>query len=95
MAYFSNGTEGMIFESNWCSDCYHFKGFQKGCPLFNAHLFYQDEGFKNKTIKNILNMLIKRRKCSNYCKFYIAKSRVINLPKKRKVNQDQVKLLEV
>jgi len=38
MAYFSNGTEGMDYVDQWCSNCIHDKN--DDCPIWNAHLMF-------------------------------------------------------
>jgi hypothetical protein len=40
MAYFSNSSEGMDYESKWCSICAHED--ESGCPIMNAHFWHQD-----------------------------------------------------
>ena len=35
MGYFSNGTEGMEYERQWCDRCLHQDG---GCAVWEAHL---------------------------------------------------------
>lgn len=59
MGYFSNGTEGMIYEAQWCDKCVH----QKGCAVWNAHMLRNyDECNKE---DSILHMLIPRTKGGN------------------------------
>lgn len=71
MGYFSNGTEGMIFEEQWCSRCVHSDdrpGKEIGdrdnppCPVWMAHLmFAYDECDSKSNAKTILDMLITPR----------------------------------
>lgn len=50
MAYFANGTEGAIFEEQWCSRCVHNDfthgkeiGVDPPCPVWVAHQLYAYE----------------------------------------------------
>lgn len=44
MAYFSNGEDGRIFESNWCSKCVHDK--EGECIIMLLH-FVDQSDWKN------------------------------------------------
>ncbi|MDR6818453.1 hypothetical protein J2X76_003630 [Neorhizobium sp. 2083] len=74
MAYFSNGTEGMMYEEKFCDRCLH----QEGCPVWDAHLLYSyrdcnDEG-------SILHMLIPRDGAGNArCRMFVDKGLLSNL----------------
>ena len=58
MAYFSNGTEGDIFQENNCEMCSHWNE-ETGCPVWDAHLiFAYDECDSGSNAEKILNMLI-------------------------------------
>lgn len=47
MAYFSNGTEGMMYEEQWCSRCIH----NEGCAVWMAHQLHNyDECNKKESI---------------------------------------------
>jgi hypothetical protein len=79
MAYFSNGSEGDRFETYVCRRCVHWQGPEKGCPIFNAHLFY---GYKAEgDLKKVLDMLIedkwvkigKHEVVEHHCKFFVEK----------------------
>lgn len=37
MGYFSNGTEGMGFEENFCCRCVLYDLLPMGCPIWAAH----------------------------------------------------------
>lgn len=39
MGYFSNGTEGMLYEEKWCDNCIH----QVDCPVWSIHLEWSYE----------------------------------------------------
>lgn len=57
MGYFSNGTEGMIYEERWCNRCVHQSA---GCAVWMAHLLYAYNGTKEQ--KEMLNIFIPRSK---------------------------------
>ena len=53
MAYFSNGTEGAIYQERYCSRCWHDR--DGVCPIIAAHLVYNyDECNKKSSILHIL-----------------------------------------
>ena len=54
MGYFSNGTEGMDYESRWCSRCVHLEG----CAVWEAHLIHNYDERQD----SILDVLIPRVK---------------------------------
>lgn len=56
MAYFSNGTEGMSYEEEYCSRCVHCEG----CPVWGLH--FEHNYTKDGDIRSILDYLIPRRK---------------------------------
>lgn len=56
MAYFSNGSEGMVFDSE-CSDC--ILG-EEACPIAWAQMDCNYEACNNPTATKILNMLVKQ-----------------------------------
>lgn len=66
MGYFSNGTEGAMFEEAWCSRCVHSDisgdreiGVDPPCPVWMAHtLFAYDLCNSKGEGKQILDMLI-------------------------------------
>ena len=58
MGYFSNGTEGMLYEEGWCDRCVHRDADGSGCPVWNAHLLYNYQECNNKD--SILHLLIPR-----------------------------------
>lgn len=55
MAYFSNGTEGTVFDEQ-CSIC---KYGQKPCPIAWVQMEYNYEACNNKTARAILDSLVK------------------------------------
>ena len=60
MGYFSNGTEGMMYEEQYCSRCVHQDAGHDGCPVWNMHLFYSYQLCNDKEHpgKVMLDMLI-------------------------------------
>ncbi|MCD1645219.1 hypothetical protein [Aurantimonas coralicida] len=54
MGYFSNGTEGMMYEEDFCSKCLH----GDGCPVWDAHMLKNYEECNKPD--SILHMLIPR-----------------------------------
>ncbi len=60
MGYFSNGTEGEIYQERWCDRCAHDAAFrasgEDSCPVWDAHLAYNGEEGPSK----VLDMLIPR-----------------------------------
>ena len=55
MAYFSNGTEGEVFDEQ-CSRC---KYGDKSCPIAAVQMMYNYDACNNKTARNILDTLVK------------------------------------
>lgn len=75
MAYFSNGTEGMMYEDEFCSRCIHYSE-DEGCPVWNAHLLYSYRDCNDET--SILHFLIPRSKnglTNEQCKMFVADNR--------------------
>jgi hypothetical protein len=69
MGYFSNGTEGALFEERFCNRCVHSEigrgeeiGVGKPCPVWMAHLLYAYElcNEEEHPGKVILDMLMPR-----------------------------------
>jgi len=54
MAYFSNGTEGMVFDLQ-CERCKYGK---KACPIAYVQIIYNYESCNNKIASNILDKLV-------------------------------------
>jgi len=54
MAYFSNGTEGEVFD-NQCSKC---KYGDKPCPIALAQYTYNYDACNNEVARKILNLLV-------------------------------------
>ena len=45
MGYFSNGTEGMHYETRYCEQCVHYGDEDKGCPVMGLHTDWNYEQF--------------------------------------------------
>lgn len=57
MAYFSNGTEGMIYQERYCVRCIHGQDLAgKGCAVWDAHFFFNGEKDKS----DVLDFIIPR-----------------------------------
>jgi len=69
MGYFSNGTEGMIYQDMYCSRCEHDKN--NDCAIWLAHLLSNYEECNNK--ESILHILIPRAENgqNEQCKMFI------------------------
>ena len=69
MGYFSNGTEGEMYEEEYCSKCIHERPGVETCAVLQAHLIYNYDECNKKD--SILHMLIPRDGCENLkCKMY-------------------------
>lgn len=74
MGYFSNGTEGILYEEDYCDRCLH----QEGCPVWDAHLLYSYRDCNDET--SILHMLIPKLGISNgQCLMFVDKGLLSNL----------------
>lgn len=61
MAYFSNGTEGDMYEEQYCSRCIHRNGKDgTGCAVWLAHVLHNYDECNNE--ESILHILIPRSK---------------------------------
>jgi hypothetical protein len=66
MAYFSNGTEGLMYQERYCMRCQNWgrdrltdKSGEPGCPIWDAHLLYAYEECNSESnAKYILDALI-------------------------------------
>lgn len=59
MGYFSNGTEGDMFEAQYCARCVH--NTDKGCPVMLTHLLFSyEECNSDSNAKRMLDILIPR-----------------------------------
>lgn len=62
MAYFPNGTAGMIYEEQFCANCIHDANPETGCSILLIHNLYNydqaDKDARGAAIKSIMEMLI-------------------------------------
>jgi hypothetical protein len=66
MGYFSNGTEGMMYESEYCENCRNYierdNSGVKSCPIMDAHMHANYDQFSkskySKSLKEVLETLI-------------------------------------
>ena len=61
MAYFSNGTEGSIYEAQYCDKCIHRKDANKGecCPVLMLHLLWNGDTEEDRELA--LDLFIPRK----------------------------------
>ncbi len=77
MGYFSNGTEGMIYEDRYCSRCIHQDGHDGagGCAVWLAQIMANYEECNNPD--SVLHILIPRSKDgleNEQCRMFVAKA---------------------
>ena len=66
MAYFSNGSEGMVFDEQ-CVEC---KYGEDPCPVAFAQMNWNYEAANNKTARAILDYLVKNNgECAMFSEF--------------------------
>ena len=71
MGYFSNGTEGDMYEQEYCYQCIH----DENCAVWEAHLIYNYDECNNE--KSILHTLIPRKGAYNEkCNMFYPKLRL-------------------
>jgi hypothetical protein len=77
MGYFSNGTDGAMFEEEYCNNCVHEK-IDSFCPVMEAHQLYNYDDCNNKN--SILHILIPRdeKGYNQPCAMFIKKEDVVN-----------------
>lgn len=75
MAYFANGTEGSIYEENYCDKCKNWR--KGGCPIMDLHLIYSYELCNSKSVgKKMLDFLIpedEKNCCADKCSMFLKK----------------------
>jgi hypothetical protein len=76
MGYFSNGTEGDMYEVQFCNHCKH-ENEEKGCPVMLTHVLYAYEECNNESnAKRMLDMLIPREGIENkQCTMFVPRGR--------------------
>ena len=68
MGYFSNGTEGELYQRDHCDDCVHWDP-DEGCPVWDAHILYNYQ----EPMQIVLDMFIPRKGVFNdMCKMYFS-----------------------
>ncbi len=78
MGYFANGTEGDMYEEEFCSRCVHYGDMDKDelCPVWEAHLLYSYDDC-NKP-ESILHILIPRDDLTGdneQCRMFVERSK--------------------
>jgi len=69
MGYFANGTEGDMYEEEYCENCVHY-GEIGDCAVLHAHALYNYDECNNP--KSILHILIPRKNGQNQkCTMFI------------------------
>lgn len=76
MGYFSNGSEGMDYQSEYCHDCVNHRDKQDergyGCAIWDLQLFEASEIEGYIDIDKVLNHFIPREGCNNeQCEMYL------------------------
>jgi len=59
MGYFSNSTEGHIYEHDYCNRCQH-EDREKGCPVWNLHLLWNYDQNSDTIKELVLDLFIPR-----------------------------------
>ncbi len=74
MGYFSNGTEGEMYEARYCSRCAHNQS-EYSCPVWDAHLLANYDECNNDA--SILHILIPRneRGDNEQCAMFIERAK--------------------
>lgn len=87
MAYFSNGTEGAMYEDYYCSRCIHYDreiGVDKPCPIWMAHLLFSyEECNEDSNAKTMLDMLIPMKEdgiTPDECSMFVPRDRGAEIP---------------
>ncbi len=71
MGYFSNGTEGALYEEKYCLKCVHMHK-KYGCPCIGAHELWNYDECNNKD--SILHKMIPQKGIFNEkCIFFVKK----------------------
>jgi len=81
MGYFSNGTEHMMYDDQYCSKCHFQPDYEaeKDCPILAIHSMFNydqhNEDDRGKELKWILDLFIPIREngFSDQCHFFIEK----------------------
>jgi hypothetical protein len=60
MGYFSNGTEGMVYEETYCANCVHYGPEGISCAVLELHSIHNYDECNNRD--SFLHVLIPRGK---------------------------------
>lgn len=73
MAYFPNGTSGLIYQEKWCFRCKH-DSIDEGCPIWFFHLLKSYEWCNDKDKRVLLDLFIPTREDGfpDKCKMFIS-----------------------
>ena len=76
MGYFDNGTEGEIFEVQYCERCVHYDPDpeEPSCPVWMAHPMYNYSQHDNEAAEALLSLLIPRIGIRNECAMFISRA---------------------
>ena len=71
MAYFPNGTSGMIYQERWCNRCIH--DVNEDCPVWCFHLLKSYDWCNDKEKRALLDLFIPTNKDGfpEKCNMYI------------------------
>ena len=78
MGYYSNGTEGMMYEEQYCDKCLHNQN-EEFCAVWSAHIMFNYDYCNVPDDKNPLNVLIPRSKdklSNEKCRMFITKGKL-------------------
>lgn len=90
MGYFSNGTEGEIYEANWCSHCIHSPEDvdHPGCAVWLLHLLHNYEECNKED--SFLHILIPREGIGNgQCRMFVERPAPKFDPRQRELEIEQ------
>jgi len=66
MAYFSNGTEGMMYQEKYCHNCQYWNdadyerlGYEVGCPIWLLHEIHVGDKAWQPTLDTLIPMVPK------------------------------------
>ncbi len=100
MAYFPNGTSGMVYQDEFCEKCWNYRdlgdGRGHGCPIWDFHMLWNyDQGDKTpegKQYKEALEHFIPTKKNSfpDKCKMFLPKNE-IDIKGQMKLFESEVK----
>lgn len=95
MAYFSNGTEGLMYQERYCfngaddSYCVNYidrdDGMGLGCPVWDMHIFFNG----NEEYEHICNYLIPQVRCWKKGYDLVQNGRCIWMDKRLNITQDE------